>query len=166
MADFYVKKNKVSYELSNGKKLIDEYDNEKEKDLKAILDKMEDTISFEKNFKPYDFSFMKSDNEEDNDIEREIKEYFKKVKKTESFTVGINTEGPYKDKWFRLDEKNKKGIIIDELKSKPFCARVDYVKEKNKVFLQYMLSKKGKIIKSEFDIESNVDDDILKEYLK
>ena len=166
MADFYVKKNKVSYELSNGKKLIDEYDNEKEKDLKAILDKMEDTISFEENFKPYDFSFIKLGNEDDNDIEREIKEYFKKVKKTESFTVGINTEGPYKDKWFRLDEKNKKGIIIDELKSKPFCARVDYVKEKNKVFLQYMLSKKGKIIKSEFDIESNVDDDILKEYLK
>ena len=60
MADFYVKKNKVSYELSNGKKLIDEHDRERDKDkvLKDRLNKMEETINFKDNFKPYDFSFI------------------------------------------------------------------------------------------------------------
>ena len=177
MAEFYVKKNKVSYKLSNGKELIDKYQNEKEKELKGILDKMEDTISFKDKYKPYDFSFIKLDNEEsdlskenNSEIEEEIKNYLKNLKltsKDKQITLGINNAGPYKDKWFRLDEENKKGIIIDELKSTPFCARVDYTPSKNKACIQYMLTKKGKIIKNEFEIKTDsVDDDILKEYLK
>ena len=176
MAEFYVKKNKVSYKLSNGKELVESYENQKEKDLKSMLDKMEDTINFEKKFKPYDFSFIKLDGKKSkkevkkDDVIEEIKNYLKGLNlgsKDKQITLGINNAGPYKDKWFKLDEDNKKGTIIDELKSKVFCARVDYTPSKNKACIQYMVDKNGKVIKSEFEVKNNtVDDDILKEYLK
>ncbi len=168
MADYYVNKNKVSYNLSNGRTLVDNYENEKEKELKSRLDKMEETINFK--YEPYDFSFMKTNSDS---IVDEIEKYLKSIEitnknKDKQITLGINQKGPYKDKWFIVE--GNKGVVIDELTSKPFTARVDYVPSKNKAYIQYMKKENDEIIKTEIDIEfklTNVtDDEILNEYLK
>lgn len=168
MADYYVNKNKVSYNLSNGRTLVDNYENEKEKELKSRLDKMEETINFK--YEPYDFSFMKTNSDS---IVDEIEKYLKSIEitnknKDKQITLGINQKGPYKDKWFIVE--GNKGVVIDELTSKPFTARVDYVPSKNKAYIQYMKKENDEIIKKEIDIEfklTNVtDDEILNEYLK
>ena len=41
MPDFYVKKDKVEYRLSDGTKLIEPYDDESKDELKTRLDSME-----------------------------------------------------------------------------------------------------------------------------
>ena len=179
MAEFYIKGEEVLYKLSNGKELIDEYENEKEKELKSNLELMEETINFDKNYKPYDFSFIdlsKDDKNRDTNIKDEIIKYFDKVqrqlykdKKDDNITIGINQDGPSKDKWFILKE-NDKIEIIKELQTKPYCARVDYIPKKKKGYLQYVLRKNGKIVKDEFKIDFDpnkiTQDEILQEYLK
>ena len=58
MPDFYVKKDKVEYRLSDGTKLIEPYDDESKDELKTRLDSMEETIDFKKKYKPYKFSYI------------------------------------------------------------------------------------------------------------
>ncbi len=168
MAEFYVNKDKVSYKLSNGKTLVDKYEKEKEKELKSRLDKMEETINFK--YKPYDFSFVNLNND---DVVFEIEKYLNSLEitnknKNDQIVLGINQNGPYKDKWFRVE--GKKGIVIEELKTKPFTARVDYVPSKEKAYIQYMEKENGKVLKSELEIKlklaNSTDDAILNEYLK
>lgn len=169
MAEFYVKKNKIEYELSNGKKLIDKYEKEKDSVLKNRLNQMEETINFE--YKPYDFSFINFSYIGAAEYKNEIISFLKKYQKKneiDQLTLGINKTSIYKDKWFIYGDNGKNNTVINEINFRPFCARIDYIKSKNKIYLQYMMEDKGKIIKEEFEYqtEPSSDDDILKEYLK
>ncbi len=174
MGEFFVQKNKVTYKLSNGKELIDTYEKEKEKELKSRLDKMEETINFKYN--PYDFSFVNlSMIYKNEDISKEIVSFLRKLKRLtpneqlkKQIVLGINQDSKYKDKWFIYNDDGKNNQVINELKTKPYCARVDYLPSKGKAYLQYMENKNGDVVKEEFDIkdENITDDDILNEYLK
>ena len=175
MGDFYIKKNKVTYKLDNGKELVDNYNKEKdkEKDLKKNLDQMEETLEFESKYVPYDFSFTTINfNEEFKDrIQYDLNSYIGRLVKNNAklpnpFVLGINKVSKYKDKWFIYNE-NGNSEVVEEIKAKPFCGRADFYSDKNKVYLQYMLEEKGQVYKEEFEINPDiVDDDILKEYLK
>lgn len=172
MPEFYVKNNKVEYKLSNGKTLTDSYNKEKDKELKEHLDDIEETINFEKNYKSYDFSFINFANINTSSekyklqIINTIKKCLEKNSKIAQLTLGINNESKYKDNWFVYDEKNK-NEIIKGIDFKPYCARIDYVKSENNIYLQYMLDKNGKVEKEKFKLNENItDDSVLNEYLK
>lgn len=172
MPEFYVKNNKVEYKLSNGKTLTDSYNKEKDKELKKHLDDIEETINFEKNYKSYDFSFINFANINTSSekyklqIINTIKKCLEKNSKIAQLTLGINNESKYKDNWFIYDEKNK-NEIIKGIDFKPYCARIDYVKSENNIYLQYMLDKNGKVEKEKFKLNENItDDSVLNEYLK
>ena len=172
MSEFYVKRNKVEYKLSNGKTLIDKYEKEKDKELQKILDNMEETITIEEKYKPYDFSFINFANIDTSfekyklQIINFIKNYTKKHTKIDQLTLGINHASIYKDDWFIYDE-NSKNEVIKGIDFKPYCARIDYVKSENNVYLQYMLDKNGKVEKEKFKLNENItDDSVLNEYLK
>ena len=173
MGDFYVKKDKVSYKLDNGKELIDVYNKEKDKELKQNLEQIEETLNFESNYKPYDFSFVNINFDEgfNDKIKKDINSYLCRLVKsnkelTNPFVLGINKDSKYKDKWFIYNE-NGESEVLNEIKTKPFCGRVDFIKDKNKVYLQYMIEKKGQVFKEEFDLDLDaLEDEVLKEYLK
>ena len=177
MAEFYVKKNRVEYELSNGKKLVDEYNKEKEKDLKVNLDKMEETLNFKDNYKPYDFSFINFSNvyvEEKSDLKNQIISFLKKYENKNKtnmpnqLVLGINKESKYKDKWFIYGDEGKNNAVIDDINIKPYCGRVDYIPSQNKAYLQYVMEKNDEIVKIDFEVKSKSisDEEILNEYLK
>ena len=91
MGEFYIKNNRVLYKLSNGKELVDTYNKEKDSELKKNLEYMEDTIEFKENYKPYDFSFVNIDFN-NQDIKEEIKKYLKTLSNDmpNKIVLGIN----------------------------------------------------------------------------
>lgn len=173
MGDFYIKKDKVSYKLDDGKELIDTYNKEKDKELKKNLDQIEETLNYKKNYVPYDFSFVDMTFDEDftSKLKEDITSYLINVIKKNKdlpnpFVLGINKASKFKDKWFIYDEKGN-NKPIDEIKVTPFCGRIDYLKDSNKVYLQYIKEEKGKVVKEEFKLVNDIiQDEVLKEYLK
>ena len=177
MAEFYVKKNKIEYKLSNGNKLVEPYNDESDDELKTRLNSMEETINFKSKFKPYNFSYINFQNiklEKEKSLKSEIVSFIYKYKNSisknktpDKLILGINQSSPYKDKWFIYGENEKIAKTINDIDFKPYCARVDYIFSTDKVYLQYMNEENGKVFKEEFGLKASVtDDDILGEYLQ
>lgn len=157
------KDGKIIY-MIDGKRLVDVDEGQDDLELQDLLNKVNETINFDVKKINYDEKIIKQVKQE---IEEYVFMYLKKMHLPRKLVFGINTEGVHLKTWFIFNGGNNKDIIIDTIKTIPFCAKVVYDSVEDIIELQLKVTKNSDIYQEKYDLNEEVikQDETFKEYM-